>query len=96
MTVLKFLRCALQRHGSLKKHYFNHLASYWALTSTPGRHTQIDQAPPVEAIEPGQSPLHVWEAETPGFGLKVLPRGQCRYVAKYWVGGGVAPGNAGS
>ena len=42
----------------------------------------------VETVEPGPSPIFVWEAETPGFGLKVLPSGQRRYVAKYRVGGG--------
>ncbi len=42
----------------------------------------------VEALEPGLKPVFLWEAETPGFGLKVLPSGQRRYVAKYRVGGG--------
>jgi len=42
----------------------------------------------VEAIAPGDKPVFLWDDMLPGFGLKVLPGGQRRYVVKYRAGAG--------
>jgi integrase len=42
----------------------------------------------IEAIAPSSRPQYVWDDQLPGFGLKVLPSGQRRYIAKYRSGGG--------
>ena len=42
----------------------------------------------VEAITPTDKPVFVWDEQMPGFGVKVLPNGQRRYLVKYRVGTG--------
>ena len=37
----------------------------------------------VEAIEPAESDVLVWDADLPGFGVKVTPRGARTYVLQY-------------
>jgi integrase len=42
----------------------------------------------VEAVEPLTKPIYLWDDQLLGFGLKVLPNGQRRYLVKYRAGGG--------
>jgi len=42
----------------------------------------------VEAVEVQDKPVFLWDDQLPGFGVKVLPTGQRRYLVKYRVGGG--------
>ena len=42
----------------------------------------------VEAVEPAATPVFLWDDQLPGFGVKVLPNGQRRYLVKYRAGGG--------
>lgn len=42
----------------------------------------------VEAVESADKPLYLWDDQLAGFGVKVLPNGQRRYLLKYRVGGG--------
>lgn len=42
----------------------------------------------VESITPATTPVFLWDGQLPGFGVKVLPSGQRRYVVKYRAGGG--------
>lgn len=42
----------------------------------------------VEAVEPTAKPAFLWDDQLAGFGVKVLPNGQRRYLVKYRAGGG--------
>ncbi|MGC1576300.1 MAG: tyrosine-type recombinase/integrase [Beijerinckiaceae bacterium] len=42
----------------------------------------------VEGIEPASGPVYAWDDQLAGFGVKVLPNGKRKYLAKYRVGGG--------
>ena len=42
----------------------------------------------VESLRPGTRPFYAWDSLLKGFGVKVLPSGQRRYIVKYRVGGG--------
>ncbi len=42
----------------------------------------------VEAAQPADKPTFLWDDQLSGFGLKVLPTGQRRYIVKYRVGAG--------
>ena len=42
----------------------------------------------VESIPPADKPTFHWDDQMPGFGIKILPTGQRRYLVKYRVGGG--------
>ena len=42
----------------------------------------------VEAIAPSDKPVFLWDDQLPGFGTKVLPNGQRRYIVKYRTSGG--------
>lgn len=39
----------------------------------------------VESIAPGKKDKKVWDAEIPGFGVKVTPKGRRVYVLQYWA-----------
>lgn len=41
----------------------------------------------VEKTKPGSADLFLWDMETPGFGVKITPRGKRLYVAQYRVAG---------
>lgn len=42
----------------------------------------------VEALVPAEKPVFLWDDQLPGFGVKILPSGQRRYVVKYRAGAG--------
>ncbi len=42
----------------------------------------------VEAEPPSDKPVFLWDDQLPGFGVKVLPTGQRRYIVKYRAGAG--------
>ncbi|HYG91827.1 MAG TPA: site-specific integrase [Azospirillum sp.] len=42
----------------------------------------------VEAEAPSCKPVFLWDDQLPGFGVKVLPTGQRRYIVKYRAGAG--------
>lgn len=42
----------------------------------------------VEGVEAANKPVYLWDDQLAGFGAKVLPNGQRRYLLKYRVGGG--------
>lgn len=42
----------------------------------------------VEAEATSDKPVFLWDDQVPGFGVKVLPTGQRRYIVKYRVGAG--------
>lgn len=41
----------------------------------------------IDALKPGPKPVIVWDADLPGFGLKVSPAGKRTYVYQYRIGG---------
>jgi integrase len=42
----------------------------------------------VEAAEPAAQPWYLWDEQPKGFGVKILPSGERKYVLKYRAGGG--------
>ena len=42
----------------------------------------------VGGIKPAAGPVYAWDEQLAGFGVKVLPNGKRKYLAKYRVGGG--------